>query len=173
MLQSKDGHALWVSSAVLKSIEPLPSEVEGGVIVRDSFGKPTGASTYFDTGGAPSPASFRSPALTRSNSIGGPLRRRTGFCLLIPIRRVPGQRAGPRRPPRAHLQAAPKALRGHCQGRAPPRPDVGPRCRLQPHIARVFPPVGHMSMSGASSQRSLNECSCHAPEEKRNPANSR
>ncbi|KAM5535097.1 hypothetical protein V8D89_011183 [Ganoderma adspersum] len=41
-LQSKDGHALWVSSAVLKSIEPLPEEVEGGVIVRDSFGKPTG-----------------------------------------------------------------------------------------------------------------------------------
>lgn len=33
---------LWVSQAVLRSIEPLPAEVEGGVIVRDSFGKPTG-----------------------------------------------------------------------------------------------------------------------------------
>ena len=45
VLQSKDGHALWVSSAVLKSISPLPEEVEGGVIVRDASGKPTGAST--------------------------------------------------------------------------------------------------------------------------------
>ena len=101
----------------------------------------------------------------------GSLRRRNGS--LIPIRGVPGQRAGPRRPPRAHVQAAPKALRGHGQGRAPAGPDVGPRRGLQPHLARVFPPVGHMSMSGASSRRSLNECSCHAPEEKRNPANSR
>ncbi|KAI0351006.1 hypothetical protein OH77DRAFT_1411838 [Trametes cingulata] len=42
VLQSKDGHALWVSLAVLESISPLPDEVEGGVIVRDSFGKPTG-----------------------------------------------------------------------------------------------------------------------------------
>lgn len=42
VLQSKDGHMLWVSQAVLRSIEPLPTEVEGGVIVRDSFGKPTG-----------------------------------------------------------------------------------------------------------------------------------
>ncbi|KAI0818459.1 amidohydrolase family-domain-containing protein [Trametes gibbosa] len=42
VLQSKDGHALWVSKSVLRSMEPLPEEVEGGVIVRDSFGKPTG-----------------------------------------------------------------------------------------------------------------------------------
>ncbi|KAI0666716.1 amidohydrolase family-domain-containing protein [Trametes maxima] len=41
VLQSKDGHALWVSLAVLQSIE-LPNEVEGGVIVRDPSGKPTG-----------------------------------------------------------------------------------------------------------------------------------
>ncbi|KAI0656518.1 amidohydrolase family-domain-containing protein [Cubamyces menziesii] len=42
VLQSKDGHALWVSLTVLQAMEPLPDEVEGGVIVRDSFGKPTG-----------------------------------------------------------------------------------------------------------------------------------
>ncbi|KAI9059098.1 hypothetical protein FKP32DRAFT_1614248 [Trametes sanguinea] len=42
VLQSKDGHALWVSLAVLESLKSLPDEVEGGVIVRDSFGKPTG-----------------------------------------------------------------------------------------------------------------------------------
>ncbi|TBU22980.1 amidohydrolase family-domain-containing protein [Dichomitus squalens] len=42
VLQSKDGHALWVSSAVLKAMEPLPKEIEGGVIVRDSYGEPTG-----------------------------------------------------------------------------------------------------------------------------------
>ncbi|KAI8975925.1 amidohydrolase family-domain-containing protein [Trametes punicea] len=42
VLQSKDGHALWVSLTVLQSMEPLPDEVEGGVIIRDSFGKPTG-----------------------------------------------------------------------------------------------------------------------------------
>lgn len=43
VLQSKDGHALWVSLAVLKSMDPLPEEVEGGVIVRDADGNPTGA----------------------------------------------------------------------------------------------------------------------------------
>ncbi|KZT19709.1 hypothetical protein NEOLEDRAFT_1141709 [Neolentinus lepideus HHB14362 ss-1] len=42
VLQSKDGHALWVSEAVIRSMEPLPDSVEGGVIVRDDSGKPTG-----------------------------------------------------------------------------------------------------------------------------------
>ncbi|KAI0702541.1 amidohydrolase family-domain-containing protein [Earliella scabrosa] len=42
VLQSKDGHALWVSRAVIQSMEPLPDEVEGGVIVRDASGQPTG-----------------------------------------------------------------------------------------------------------------------------------
>ncbi|TFK54024.1 hypothetical protein OE88DRAFT_1654482 [Heliocybe sulcata] len=42
VLQSKDGHALWVSEAVIRSMEPLPDSVEGGVIVRDSSGKATG-----------------------------------------------------------------------------------------------------------------------------------
>ena len=41
-LQSKDGHALWVSAKVLDSIQPLPDKVEGGVIVRDANGNPTG-----------------------------------------------------------------------------------------------------------------------------------
>ena len=45
VLQSKDGHALWVSLAVLQSMDPLPDEVEGGVIVRDAAGKPTGVPT--------------------------------------------------------------------------------------------------------------------------------
>lgn len=44
ILQSKDGHALWVSLAVLQSMHPLPDEVEGGVIVRDAAGQPTGVS---------------------------------------------------------------------------------------------------------------------------------
>ncbi|KAI0930719.1 hypothetical protein AcW1_003666 [Taiwanofungus camphoratus] len=42
VLQSKDGHALWVSSKVLEAIKPLPQAVEGGVILRDSAGEPTG-----------------------------------------------------------------------------------------------------------------------------------
>ncbi|KAI0081997.1 hypothetical protein K474DRAFT_1586784 [Panus rudis PR-1116 ss-1] len=42
VLQSKDGHAIWVSKKVLDGIQPLPDEVEGGVIVRDSEGNPTG-----------------------------------------------------------------------------------------------------------------------------------
>ena len=43
ILQSKDGHALWVSKAILSKMEPIPEEVEGGVIVRDASGQPTGA----------------------------------------------------------------------------------------------------------------------------------
>ncbi|KAF5370724.1 hypothetical protein D9758_002094 [Tetrapyrgos nigripes] len=42
VLQSKDCHALWVSSAALEGSLPFPSEVEGGVIVRDESGRPTG-----------------------------------------------------------------------------------------------------------------------------------
>lgn len=45
VLQSKDGHALWVSSAVLSTLGPVPSNVEGGVVMRDTTGNPTGA--YF------------------------------------------------------------------------------------------------------------------------------
>ncbi|OCH90259.1 hypothetical protein OBBRIDRAFT_793498 [Obba rivulosa] len=42
VLQSKDGHALWVSRKVIEDMESLPDEVEGGVIIRDSDGNPTG-----------------------------------------------------------------------------------------------------------------------------------
>jgi predicted amidohydrolase YtcJ len=50
VLESKDGHAIWVNSKVLEDISPLPEDVEGGVIVRDASGKPTGdvqSSSYF------------------------------------------------------------------------------------------------------------------------------
>ncbi|KAA1474330.1 hypothetical protein DENSPDRAFT_840908 [Dentipellis sp. KUC8613] len=42
VLQAKDGHAIWVNSRVLEAISPLPDTVEGGVIVRDAAGNPTG-----------------------------------------------------------------------------------------------------------------------------------
>ncbi|KAI0266689.1 amidohydrolase family-domain-containing protein [Gloeopeniophorella convolvens] len=42
ILEAKDGHAIWVNSKVLEEISPLPESVEGGIIVRDAFGKPTG-----------------------------------------------------------------------------------------------------------------------------------
>lgn len=42
ILQSKDGHALWVSYAVLQTMLPLPDEIDGGLIVRDGKGNPTG-----------------------------------------------------------------------------------------------------------------------------------
>ena len=43
ILQSKDGHALWVSQKILDAMDPIPDEVEGGVIARDPSGKPTGS----------------------------------------------------------------------------------------------------------------------------------
>lgn len=42
VLEAKDGHAIWVNSKVLEDISPLPENVEGGVIMRDASGKPTG-----------------------------------------------------------------------------------------------------------------------------------
>jgi len=42
VLQSKDCHALWVSSKVIEASLPLPEVVEGGVIIRDDAGLPTG-----------------------------------------------------------------------------------------------------------------------------------
>jgi len=42
VLEAKDGHAIWVNSRVLEEISPLPESVDGGVIVRDASGKPTG-----------------------------------------------------------------------------------------------------------------------------------
>jgi len=42
VLQSKDGHALWVSQKILDAMAPIPAHVEGGHIVRDEMGNPTG-----------------------------------------------------------------------------------------------------------------------------------
>ncbi|KAJ7594738.1 amidohydrolase family-domain-containing protein [Mycena floridula] len=42
VLQSKDCHALWVSSKALEVSLPFPDEVDGGVIVRNQTGYPTG-----------------------------------------------------------------------------------------------------------------------------------
>ncbi|KAJ3554225.1 hypothetical protein NM688_g3217 [Phlebia brevispora] len=42
ILQSKDGHALWVSKTILNKMEPIPHEVEGGVIIRNADGEATG-----------------------------------------------------------------------------------------------------------------------------------
>ncbi|RDB25349.1 putative amidohydrolase YtcJ [Hypsizygus marmoreus] len=42
VLQSKDCHALWVSSKAIEASMPFPEAVDGGIIVRDGFGHPTG-----------------------------------------------------------------------------------------------------------------------------------
>ncbi|KAH7920922.1 amidohydrolase 3 [Leucogyrophana mollusca] len=42
VLQSKDGHALWLSKTALALSLPWPETVEGGIIVRDASGAPTG-----------------------------------------------------------------------------------------------------------------------------------
>jgi len=42
-----DGHARWVSPAVLRLMPNLPEEVDGGLIVRDKQGKPTGLPQFF------------------------------------------------------------------------------------------------------------------------------
>lgn len=42
VLQSKDGHASWVSKLILDETLPLPDSVDGGVIVRDEKSDATG-----------------------------------------------------------------------------------------------------------------------------------
>ena len=42
MLYRVDVHAMWVSSKVLELLGPLPQTIEGGEIVRDKDGTPTG-----------------------------------------------------------------------------------------------------------------------------------
>ncbi|KAG2068318.1 hypothetical protein BDR04DRAFT_1232852 [Suillus decipiens] len=37
-----DAHASWVSNRVLQLMAPLPEDIEGGLIIRDEHGKPTG-----------------------------------------------------------------------------------------------------------------------------------
>jgi len=48
VLSRIDVHALWVSQAVLDTMGELPAQVDGGHIVRDAEGRPTGifVSTY-------------------------------------------------------------------------------------------------------------------------------
>ena len=43
ILQSRDGHAIWVSRATLDANAPFPDSVEGGVILRDESGEMTGS----------------------------------------------------------------------------------------------------------------------------------
>jgi predicted amidohydrolase YtcJ len=42
VLQSKDYHAIWVSRQVMQAIPEIPDSMEGGAIMRDHEGKPTG-----------------------------------------------------------------------------------------------------------------------------------
>ena len=42
VLYRVDVHAVWVSPKVLQLLEPLPKTVEGGLIIRDDSGRPTG-----------------------------------------------------------------------------------------------------------------------------------
>jgi len=44
-LRSKDAHGYWVSRKILDAMEPIPAEVDGGVIIRDPYGQPTGEAT--------------------------------------------------------------------------------------------------------------------------------
>jgi predicted amidohydrolase YtcJ len=45
MLARVDYHAYWVSNTILSNLENLPDVVDGGLIVRDNAGKPTGPSS--------------------------------------------------------------------------------------------------------------------------------
>jgi predicted amidohydrolase YtcJ len=49
ILYRVDGHAMLVSQKVLDLLAPLPDEVEGGEIVRDAEGRPTGMHQLFLT----------------------------------------------------------------------------------------------------------------------------
>lgn len=42
LLVRVDCHVYWVSNAILSKIDDIPDEVDGGLIVRDKAGKPTG-----------------------------------------------------------------------------------------------------------------------------------
>ncbi|KZT36239.1 amidohydrolase 3 [Sistotremastrum suecicum HHB10207 ss-3] len=49
VLRRVDGHAMWTSPKVLKMMNPIPETVEGGEIIRDSSGKPTGKFRFIIT----------------------------------------------------------------------------------------------------------------------------
>lgn len=44
LLVRVDCHAYWVSNAILSNLRNLPDVVDGGLIIRDGVGKPTGRS---------------------------------------------------------------------------------------------------------------------------------
>ena len=46
LLERVDYHAYWVSNEILSKLNSLPDEVDGGLIVRDKAGKPTGPSDF-------------------------------------------------------------------------------------------------------------------------------
>jgi hypothetical protein len=46
LLARIDYHAYWASNAILSKLNSLPDEVDGGLIVRDKAGKPTGPSDF-------------------------------------------------------------------------------------------------------------------------------
>jgi predicted amidohydrolase YtcJ len=50
VLQSKDCHALWVSFKVIEASLPFPDVIEGGVIIRDESGHPTGLALSWTSG---------------------------------------------------------------------------------------------------------------------------
>ena len=46
LLSRIDYHAYWVSNTILSNLQNLPDVVDGGLIVRDGAGKPTGPSGH-------------------------------------------------------------------------------------------------------------------------------
>jgi predicted amidohydrolase YtcJ len=46
-----DCHAYWVSNAILSKLYDIPDEVDGGLIVRDKAGKPTGPCRFLSLTG--------------------------------------------------------------------------------------------------------------------------
>jgi hypothetical protein len=48
VLQSKDGHALWVSTPVIEAMGSIPEAIEGGIWTRTADGKPAGEQNIVD-----------------------------------------------------------------------------------------------------------------------------
>ena len=51
LLQRVDVHAIWVSQRVLNEVGELPKVVEGGSVIRDADGSPTGACLHSSRNG--------------------------------------------------------------------------------------------------------------------------